>query len=118
MSQTRRLAAILAADVAGYSRLMGADEEGTLGGLQALRASVIDPKMIGHRGRIPAPGLRLRWSVGAKPGGEPGTKTTADGTLEATTPHPRQYSDINFCTSPSGHPFSFSIEEMVRCVPW
>src|ERR1700736_5304760 len=37
MSQTRRLAAILAADVAGYSRLMGADEEGTLERLKALR---------------------------------------------------------------------------------
>jgi adenylate cyclase len=37
MSQTRRLAAILAADVAGYSRLMGADEEGTLEHLKALR---------------------------------------------------------------------------------
>jgi class 3 adenylate cyclase len=64
MSQTRRLAAILAADVAGYSRLMGADEEGTLGRLKALRASVIDPKTIGHRGRISAPGATLaivRW---------------------------------------------------------
>jgi hypothetical protein len=39
MSQTRRLAAILAADVAGYSRLMGADEEGTLDRLKALAAS-------------------------------------------------------------------------------
>jgi len=38
MSQTRRLAAILAADVAGYSRLMGADEEGTLERLNALRS--------------------------------------------------------------------------------
>jgi adenylate cyclase len=37
MSETRRLAAILAADVAGYSRLMGADEEGTLERLKALR---------------------------------------------------------------------------------
>jgi hypothetical protein len=45
MSQTRRLAAILAADVAGYSRLMGADEEGTLEGLKALRHELIDPKV-------------------------------------------------------------------------
>jgi len=44
MSQTRRLAAILAADVAGYSRLIGADEEGTLGRLKALRIEVIDPE--------------------------------------------------------------------------
>jgi adenylate cyclase len=42
MSQTRRLAAILAADVAGYSRLMGADEEGTLERLKALRSELFD----------------------------------------------------------------------------
>jgi adenylate cyclase len=52
MSQTRRLAAILAADVAGYSRLMGADEEGTLGRLKVLRGEVIDPKIAEHHGRI------------------------------------------------------------------
>jgi adenylate cyclase len=48
----RRLAAILAADVAGYSRLIEADEEGTLGRLKALRAEVIDPKIAGEHGRI------------------------------------------------------------------
>jgi adenylate cyclase len=48
----RRLAAIVAADVAGYSRLMGADEEGTLERLKALRAELIDPKIAEHRGRI------------------------------------------------------------------
>jgi adenylate cyclase len=48
----RRLAAILAADVAGYSRLIEADEEETLGRLKALRAKLIDPKIAGHRGRI------------------------------------------------------------------
>jgi TolB-like protein/class 3 adenylate cyclase len=48
----RRLAAILAADVAGYSRLIEADEEGTLNRLKALRAEVIDPKIAGHHGRI------------------------------------------------------------------
>ena len=52
MSQTRRLAAILAADVAGYSRLMGADEEGTLGQLKAIRAEIIDPKIVEHHGRV------------------------------------------------------------------
>jgi TolB-like protein/class 3 adenylate cyclase len=52
MSQTRRLAAILAADVAGYSRLIGADEEGTLDRLRSIRAEVIDPKITEHRGRI------------------------------------------------------------------
>src|SRR5262249_44278961 len=49
---TRRLAAILAADVAGYSRLMGADEEGTLARLNALRRELIDPKIAERRGRI------------------------------------------------------------------
>jgi adenylate cyclase len=48
----RRLAAIFAADVAGYSRLIGADEEGTLTRLKALRAEVIDPKIGAHGGRI------------------------------------------------------------------
>jgi TolB-like protein/class 3 adenylate cyclase len=48
----RRLAAILAADVAGYSRLIKADEEGTLGRLKLLRAEIIDPKIAGHHGRI------------------------------------------------------------------
>ena len=52
MSQTRRLAAILAADVAGYSRLMGADEEGTLERLRALRRELLDPKIAEHRGRL------------------------------------------------------------------
>jgi adenylate cyclase len=48
----RRLAAILAADVAGYSRLMGADEEGTLTALKACRRELIDPKIAEHQGRI------------------------------------------------------------------
>jgi len=48
----RRLVAILAADVAGYSRLIEADEEGTLGRLRALRAETIDPRIAAHKGRI------------------------------------------------------------------
>ena len=52
MNQTRRLAAILAADVAGYSRLIGADEEGTLGRLKALRRELLDPKIAEHKGRL------------------------------------------------------------------
>jgi class 3 adenylate cyclase len=67
MTATRRLAAILAADVAGYSRLMGADEEGTLERLKALRRDLVDPTIAEHRGRIP--------------GSSPGTKTTGDGLL-------------------------------------
>ena len=61
MSQTRRLAARFAADVAGYSRLIGADEEGTLNRLRAIRADLIDPKIAEHHGRI--------------------VKTTGDGSL-------------------------------------
>jgi adenylate cyclase len=57
----RRLAAILAADVVGYSRLMEADEEGTLAALRAVRRELGDPKIAEHRGRI--------------------VKTTADGML-------------------------------------
>src|SRR6516162_1146510 len=52
MNQTRRLAAILAADVAGYSRLIGADEGGTLEGLKALRRELLDPKIAEHKGRL------------------------------------------------------------------
>jgi TolB-like protein/class 3 adenylate cyclase len=52
MATTRRLAAILAADVAGYSRLMGEDEEGTLSRLKELRGELADPKIKEHHGRI------------------------------------------------------------------
>jgi adenylate cyclase len=48
----RRLAAIMATDVVGYSRLIGVDEEGTIAALQALRADLIDPKITEHHGRI------------------------------------------------------------------
>jgi class 3 adenylate cyclase len=61
----RRLAAILAIDVAGYSRLMGADEEGTLATLKAIRRELADPKIDEHRGRI--------------------VKTTGDGMLVEST---------------------------------
>src|SRR5271165_2193123 len=52
MASTRRLAAILAADVAGYSRLIGGDEEGTLDRLRSIRAQVIDPALAAHSGRL------------------------------------------------------------------
>src|SRR6516225_1110459 len=52
MASTRRLAAIFAADVAGYSRLMGQDEEGTHERLKAHLAQLVDPKIAEHRGRI------------------------------------------------------------------
>src|SRR5436189_5495673 len=48
----RRLAAIMAGDIAGYSRLMGGDEEGTLRQLKEHRKELIDPKITEHRGRI------------------------------------------------------------------
>ena len=52
MSETRKIAAILIADVVGYSRLAGADEEGTLARLRALRSDLIDPAIAAHHGRI------------------------------------------------------------------
>jgi class 3 adenylate cyclase len=52
MPPVRRLAAILAADVAGYSRLMGADEEGTHERLRAHLREMVDPKITEHRGRV------------------------------------------------------------------
>jgi adenylate cyclase len=52
MTTTRRLAAILAADVAGYSAMMERDEEGTAAAVRALRRDVIEPKLIEHRGRL------------------------------------------------------------------
>jgi adenylate cyclase len=48
----RRLAAILAADVVGFSVLMGEDEEGTLARIRGLRQGVIEPKAVEHRGRV------------------------------------------------------------------
>jgi class 3 adenylate cyclase len=52
MPATRRLAAILAADVAGYARLIGADEQGTLERLRAIRSELVDPSIAAHNGRI------------------------------------------------------------------
>src|SRR5947207_13542630 len=52
MTATRRLAAILAADVAGYSRLIGTDEQGTLNRLRSFRTEVVDPKIAEHHGRL------------------------------------------------------------------
>src|SRR6516165_8896045 len=52
MTATRRLAAILAADIAGYSRLIGTDEGGTLQALKAIRAELIDPTITVHNGRL------------------------------------------------------------------
>jgi class 3 adenylate cyclase len=49
---TRKLAAIIAADVVGYSRLMGGDEAGTLAALKTHRRELIDPKIAEHHGRI------------------------------------------------------------------
>jgi len=52
MRQTRRLAAILAADVAGYSRLIGADEGSTLHAFKTIRAELFDPMVAIHNGRL------------------------------------------------------------------
>ena len=60
MPAVRRLAAILAADVAGYSRLMGADEEGTHERLKAHRRELVDPKVRFVEKRLLSGGLRER----------------------------------------------------------
>jgi adenylate cyclase len=52
MTEQRRLAAIVSADVAGYSRLMARDESGTLAALKAMRMEVVDPAIASHGGRI------------------------------------------------------------------
>src|SRR6476660_9655215 len=52
MTEKRKLAAILVADVVGYSRLVGADEERTLARLRALRSDLIDPTIALHHGRV------------------------------------------------------------------
>jgi adenylate cyclase len=52
MAETRKLAAILTADVAGYSKLVAADEERTLARLRALRSDLIDPTIALHHGRV------------------------------------------------------------------
>ena len=52
MAEARKLAAILAADVVGFSRLAGADEDRTLARLRALRSDLIDPAVAAHNGRI------------------------------------------------------------------
>src|SRR5580704_16450954 len=52
MAETRKIAAILVADVVGYSRLAGADEEGTLARLSVLRSDLIDPTIAVHKGRV------------------------------------------------------------------
>jgi adenylate cyclase len=76
----RQLAAVVAADIAGYSRLMGADEEGTLAALKACRSELIDPGIARHRGRIvkttgdgllvefSSPVEAVRWAVGMQRG--------------------------------------------------
>ena len=58
----RRLTAILAADVAGYSRLMGEDEEGTLKRLGAIRSNLVDPKIAEYRGPSSRPPEMGYWS--------------------------------------------------------
>ena len=52
MSETRKLAAILVADIDGYSRLAGADEERTLARVRGLRSDLVDPAIAAHRGRF------------------------------------------------------------------
>jgi len=63
----RRLAAILAADVAGYSRLMGVDEVGTLAALKAHRREIVDPAIAAHHGVSSRPPAMACWSSSRAP---------------------------------------------------
>jgi len=65
--ELRRLAAIVAADVVGYSRLMGRDESGTLAALKAVRRELIDPKIAEHGGRLVKTNCRAQWLVATRP---------------------------------------------------
>jgi class 3 adenylate cyclase len=67
MTEQRRLAAIVSADVAGYSRLMGRDESGTLAALKAIRLEVVDPAIASRQdhGRRAAAGVPQRGQCGA-----------------------------------------------------
>ena len=68
MTETRKLAAILAADVVGYSRLAGADEDRTLARLRALRSDLIDPTIAVHNGKQHIPVYVSENMVGHKLG--------------------------------------------------
>jgi hypothetical protein len=95
---SRRLAAILAADVAGYSRLMEADEEGTLARLRGLRRDLIDPKIALWKGRIEKGSRSRTWSCtvfetktapgSAKPSRRAARLSTASRTLANSTSMP------------------------------
>jgi hypothetical protein len=103
----RRLAAILAADVAGYSRLMGTDEEGTLAQLKAIRKSLIDPAVAAHRGRTvktTGDGLLLefasavdaaRWAIALQQG-----SIFASASMSATSSSTRTISSATASISP------------------
>ena len=74
MTATRRLAAILAADVAGYSRLIGADEGGTLRAPKAIRVELIDPqspRTVAYSSRQRVTGCSVAWSMCLSPGRRP-----------------------------------------------
>src|SRR6516165_1243325 len=102
----RRLAAIPAADVAGYSRPMEADEESTLRRLKALRAEIIDPKIAGHRGCIV--------NQGSQNGG-PRHETSLD------QHHDRcgaRDSDTSFSTAHGPGPFRGRLFRRAGSTPW
>jgi class 3 adenylate cyclase len=90
MAETRKLAAILAADVVGYSRLAGSDEDRTLSRLRGLRSDLVDPAIAAHHGRIVK-----RTGDGQGSGGGAGTEAVdrlvASLVLiktQASSPHP------------------------------
>ncbi|MBV8118518.1 MAG: adenylate/guanylate cyclase domain-containing protein [Alphaproteobacteria bacterium] len=91
MIAVRKLAAILAADVAGYSRLMGSDENGTLAARRAVRRDLIDPAIAAHTvGLFKTTGDGLTLQHNARPRRGPRRRWPADGGRGGSglTPHP------------------------------
>jgi len=79
MAETRKLAAILVADIVGYSRLAGAEEDRTLSRLRGLRSDLIDPAIAVHHGRI--------------------VKRTGDGNRDCASAHVRRGCQPKFVTA-------------------
>jgi hypothetical protein len=107
MTETRKLAAILAADVVGYSRLAGADEDRTLARLRALRSDLIDPTIAVHHGRVvkrTGDGISLNSAAWSMPCAAPSRYRTAwSSVTQAFRPSAASSSASEFMSSGKGY---------------